>query len=407
MMRKLTSQDKNNWTERNQKNLRHQLLWKLFQRIFLSWICSCDAHWKISFPLPHNGARNQYLDSLLITIFLDHAKLLVSTTYNRPQFEEHMQMWIEQMKKAFDYAKKNKIEDIVFLGDCNARHWSWGDTKYNSHRQILYDNLKHLVKILNNEQLTFLFKNGNCVINLCILQGWISNSNTIYWTTVDETELFIDVPLRVQVPVIVTIHRNVKRSKTITKPWFEKADWNNWSKAIDFFERIVESRLRKWLKANNSISPTQEGFRPKNSTVRSLYHLNLLIEKTFRKQKPAALRNIDMEKLFDSVWKRELSTNWKRREWLENSLPSCTFLKKNRIAFLWVNKYDTSEFKIETGLTQGSISSRVLFGLCTDDFLKKWESHLKFAHWHFDTDKIKDNWKFERVAQQWHWELVS
>ena len=68
------------------------------------------------------------------------------------------------------------------------------------------------------------------------------------------------------------------------------------------FDRIVEHRLKKWLEANNCISPTQEGFQPKKSTLGSLDRLKLFIEKTIQKRKPAALLNINMEKAFDKVW---------------------------------------------------------------------------------------------------------
>ena len=61
------------------------------------------------------------------------------------------------------------------------------------------------------------------MIDLCILQGRISNANNTSLTTDDETELFTGAPLRGHVPATVKLHRNVKQIQTITKPWFEKA----------------------------------------------------------------------------------------------------------------------------------------------------------------------------------------
>ena len=40
-------------------------------------------------------------------------------------------------------------------------------------------------------------------------------------------------------------------------------------------QRVVEQRLMKWLEASNCINLTQDGFRPKKSTARSLYLLNI------------------------------------------------------------------------------------------------------------------------------------
>ena len=142
------------------------------------------------------------------------------------------------------------------------------------------------------------------------------------------------------------------------------------------FERIIERRLRKWLEANNCISPAPEGFQPKKSTVRSLYRLNLLIEKTIRK--PAALLNIDMEKAFDSVWINGMMHKLKEKGVVGKLLAILHAFLKN-IAYIQIDKDDTSEFKIETGLPQGSVLSPVLFVLYIDDFLKDWKSHFKFA----------------------------
>ena len=121
---------------------------------------------------------------------MDNTKLLVLTAYIWPQSKDHMQMWIEQMKKTFDHAIKNKFYGIIFLGDCNAQHWFWEDSKYNSHGQILYDNLYHLVTILNDGQPSFFSQNGNSVIDLCFLQGRISKPNNISLSTDGETELW-------------------------------------------------------------------------------------------------------------------------------------------------------------------------------------------------------------------------
>ena len=54
-----------------------------------------------------------------------------------------------------------------------------------------------------------------------------------------------------------------------------------------------------------------------------------------------------------------------------------TFLK-NRNAYIQIDKYDTSEIKVETGLPQRSVLSPVLFVLYIDDFLTDWKSHFKF-----------------------------
>ena len=49
----------------------------------------------------------------------------------------------------------------------------------------------------------------------------------------DETELFSRAPSWGRVPAIATLHRNVKRTKTVTKPSLEKAEWENWLQTLE------------------------------------------------------------------------------------------------------------------------------------------------------------------------------
>ena len=111
--------------------------------------------------------------------------------------------------------------------------------------------------MLNDGQPTFLSKKWNSVINLCILQGRISNSNNISLITDDEAELFIGAPLKGHIPVVITLHRNVKRIQTNTKPWFKKGDWESWSQALSpGFDRnnsIQVGRSHAWDTINEAI----------------------------------------------------------------------------------------------------------------------------------------------------------
>ena len=132
------------------------------------------------------------------------------------------------------------------------------------------------------------------------------------------------------------------------------------------FERVVEQRLMKWLEASNCINLTQDGFRTKKSTARSLYRLNPLIEKTIRKRKSAAKHPHG-----ESVQKRlnEWNDLQIERKW-SGGKTTCrlTHFPENRIAFIRIDKHDNSEFKVKTGLAQGRVLSAVLFILHIDKF---------------------------------------
>ena len=68
------------------------------------------------------------------------------------------------------------------------------------------------------------------------------------------------------------------------------------------FERILASRINKYLDLHNIIGQEQEGFRTKRNTVLSLYKLRLSLERAKASRLPTALLSINLEKAFDSVW---------------------------------------------------------------------------------------------------------
>ena len=70
---------------------------------------------------------------------------------------------------------------------------------------------------------------------------------------------------------------------------------------------------------------------------------------------------------------------WKKKGVAGNPLPILQTFPRNRIAYIRIDKHDTSEFKIKTELPQKCVLSPVLFILPIDEFLKDCKSHFKFA----------------------------
>ena len=67
-------------------------------------------------------------------------------------------------------------------------------------------------------------------------------------------------------------------------------------------ERILATRNKSHLDMNGLLGDEQQGFRSKRNTTRTLYRLHLMLENAKRSRLPTALLNIDLEKVFDSVW---------------------------------------------------------------------------------------------------------
>ena len=124
------------------------------------------------------------------------------------------------------------------------------------------------------------------MIDLCILQGRNSNSNNTSLTTDDETELFTGAPLRGHVPATVKLHRNVKRIQTITKPWFEKGDCENWSQALEVLTETVQFKgdvLHTWETIKEAIqTATRENLPTKKVFTHNKPFWNKLLTEASR-----------------------------------------------------------------------------------------------------------------------------
>ena len=160
-------------------------------------------------------------------------------------------------------------------------------------------------------------------------------------------------------------------------------------------EKIIAARLYAFLISKNYHDPEQEGFTVQRNTIRYLNRLQLEIKSDLTENKTVIALFADMEKAFDSVWKRGLIvklTNLKIKGKITQLIDD--FLQ-SRIVQLNVNGFagspkDTEEY----GLPQGSALSPVLFKIYMMDILEDMKyneaiSILKFAD--DGTIKVKGN----------------
>ena len=127
------------------------------------------------------------------------------------------------------------------------------------------------------------------------------------------------------------------------------------------FERILNNRLKIFLKNNNLIYHEQEVFLPEKSTTRSLYRLKLEYEIFAREKKKAVLINLDLEKVLDSVWHNGLLLKlWTTR------IRGLLFKTQSKFLTCRVVKTRLDDvishpFKHKHGVPQGSLLSPLLF----------------------------------------------
>ena len=76
--------------------------------------------------------------------------------------------------------------------------------------------------------------------------------------------------------------------------------------SVQFFERVIEQRLRFHLKRRDFINKHQSGFRRAKSTDDHLFRLSRSVMESFNREKHVVATFLDVEKAFDNVWHNRL-----------------------------------------------------------------------------------------------------
>ena len=135
------------------------------------------------------------------------------------------------------------------------------------------------------------------------------------------------------------------------------------------FEKIMVNRLERFLTYSKISDGSQEGFTKGKNTIRYLNQLNMGIKSKLEKKYTVLCLFIDMEKAFDSVWKKglifKLYNAGVRGNFL-NLLDS--FLMTRKVRLIVNNVVGCLRSCLEYGLPQGSVLSPILFKFYLTDF---------------------------------------
>jgi len=134
------------------------------------------------------------------------------------------------------------------------------------------------------------------------------------------------------------------------------------------FERVINSRLRRYLDDHDLLSSKQFGFRSHRSTTDALNLLtNYCLNNKDRRLKTVLVTK-DVERAFDTVWHAGL----KYKICTKFNFPSCTkkllcsFLDDRKLKLKFKGKV-SSTINMHAGVPQGSIISPTLYILYTND----------------------------------------
>ena len=109
-------------------------------------------------------------DNVVLTVRLGGIKLVVTTSYLRPDDFEGLRKATKIIQSCKTYVDKNCLNEALFFGDFYARHTYWGDKSCNFLGEELVQIIDHL-SIFKDGGPTFLAASDSTLIDLCICYG--------------------------------------------------------------------------------------------------------------------------------------------------------------------------------------------------------------------------------------------
>ena len=150
-------------------------------------------------------------------------------------------------------------------------------------------------------------------------------------------------------------------------------------------EKIIAKRIIQFLRKKGHHDPQQEGFTEGRNTVRYLNRLHLQIKSDLLDKKTVIGLFVDMEKAFDSIWKKGLIIKLDKLKIKGKVLNLIDNFLTTRMVKLNVKNHKGEERGCEAyGLPQGSALSPILFKIYLMDLLEEMKENpelsiLKFA----------------------------
>lgn len=136
------------------------------------------------------------------------------------------------------------------------------------------------------------------------------------------------------------------------------------------FEKLIKSRIEKYLEDSNILPNEQFGFRNSHSTVHQVNRIKNLIKKQFTLKNSVGMLTLDIEKAFDSVWHDALIHKLMAYGFPIYIIKIIQSFLKDRCFVVKIGTDQSNNYNITAGVPQGSSLSPILYNLFIADIPK-------------------------------------
>jgi Reverse transcriptase (RNA-dependent DNA polymerase) len=140
----------------------------------------------------------------------------------------------------------------------------------------------------------------------------------------------------------------------------------NMSHIMEFWERVIEHRLRKLT----TVSKNQFGFMPGRSTMEAIFLIRQLMERHREQKNDIHMIFIDLEKAYDKIPRNIMWWALKRKLVPTKYVTLIKDMYTNAVTYVRACDSESDTFPIKIGLHQGSALSPYIFTLVMDEITK-------------------------------------
>ncbi len=145
------------------------------------------------------------------------------------------------------------------------------------------------------------------------------------------------------------------------------------------YEKIINNRIKAWLKSNNIIIKQQSGFRQNRQTKDNLFFLIEKINESMNRNRKSISIYFDIAAAFDKVWHDGLISKLIKINMEKYLINWVIEFLKDRQFFIVIEDFVSDKEIIECGVPQGAINSPILFSIYINDVPTNCKKNARYS----------------------------